>query len=90
MVLFMSFSGSYGVRRILSRSYRTMFISGMNGHMLYIRELDDNSHSKNLLKRSEMIKGLLVNMGHLALSMDISGGILILSELISSKMLLIL
>ncbi len=85
MVLFTSFSGSYGVRRILSRSYRTMFISGMNGHMLYIRELDDNSHSKNLLKRLEMIKSLLVNMGHLALSTDISGGILTLSELIKSK-----
>ena len=90
MVLFMSFSGSYEVRQILSRSYRTMFISGMNGHMLYIRELDDNCHNKNLLKRSEMTKSLLVNMGHLALSMDISGGILILSELTNSKVLLTL
>lgn len=85
MVLFMSFSGSYEVRPILSRSYRTMFISGMNGHMLYIRELDDNSHNKNLLKRSEMIKSLPVNMGHSVLSMGINGGILILSELTNFK-----
>lgn len=87
MASFMSFSGLYGVRRILNLWYKTMFTSGMSGHMLYINGMDESCHSKSLLKKLRMIMNLLVNMAHSVLSMGINGGTLTPNESINSKML---
>ena len=86
----MNFCGLYEVKQILNLLYKTMFIFGMNGHMLYTEELDDSSRRKNLLQKLLVIINLLLSMDHSVRSMGISGGILTLSELISFRMLLIL